>query len=289
MLNRYADGMVTLLSIEQLTSPNEAGPLPTVVAPSVSDAGQNGDGGSPTAAATKGGTAKATPAATEDAKKATPIATIGFNWSPSTDGMTPTFLPIAAGGKKKKATATPTPGTGGKSESPGATPTSTPGAANQAAGVNEATAKAVSHLVSIYQYKNLQETCLTLAASRYQAEFIVWYQNRLSGKPDIVFPPPPEDERIWVYCDTVFKVLAHGADTTAAHEPSPTGKATPPGHAAADGAKDASAARDDTTPPPTSIAPSHSVKPPKAARDGETTSLDGIRNVRDDLSDTGGY
>jgi hypothetical protein len=135
-----------------------------------------------------------------------------------------------------------------KTESPSATATaaadkhSTPTTATDevGVGVNAATANAVSRITSMYQFKNLDETCLTLAGTALQAEFQLLANDPAMKKGDVTKAVADakalqgliEDEstvHVWKYCKTVFKSLlcARAASLPECSSASPTATPTP--------------------------------------------------------------
>jgi hypothetical protein len=79
-------------------------------------------------------------------------------------------------------------------------------------GVNAATANAVASITSIYQFKNLDETCLALAGQTLQAEFQVLNEAAKNVNPAVLSNAAKEihsleDEKnvhLWRYCNQIF-------------------------------------------------------------------------------------
>lgn len=184
-LNRLSDAMVTLLAIEQLTSPNVKGPVPGVTAPTLTQPkpllsdGSSGSAASPGATPSPGAGSDHPDANKKDSSGTTPRTSMGelrhdgLMLASMTGSSSAGVLRVADPEKKTadpevspSPAASSTPGTADK---PGKSSSSD--ASETGVGVNRVTAKAVSRIASMYQFKNLDETCLTLAGTTLQAEF----------------------------------------------------------------------------------------------------------------------
>jgi len=96
-------------------------------------------------------------------------------------------------------------------------------------GVNAVTAAAVSHITSIYQFKNLDETCLTLAGTALQVEFQIFLSAKTSdavkqATSEVQAIEDENTEHIWRYCNRVIEGLQQNSPplgTAAASSPPP--------------------------------------------------------------------
>jgi hypothetical protein len=74
-------------------------------------------------------------------------------------------------------------------------------------GVNSATAEVVNSITSIYQFKNLDETCLSLAGTTLQAKFQVLEDPTIQWPIKEYILSQIEDEKnvhLWRYCNQIF-------------------------------------------------------------------------------------
>jgi len=259
-LNRLQDGMVTTLAIERLASPNENGAPVTISAPVLGDLSitQTTGKGAPSAAVatvtpTKTPKPTSTPTSTAAAYKsndAVDSAPELANSRPDQrrdivgNAPDPGFVKVAASAPTPTSTPTRT-----ATPTPSATPTQgakpkkkTPAAASSQATKNPSEAEppvspevanAVRQMVSMYLYKNLEESCLTLAASELQANFQVGYKLLDEGvDPSIVnqnlsaLLEVEKAAHIWTYCGQIFEKYKQD-ETAQAPKTSPTPSATP--------------------------------------------------------------
>jgi len=259
-LNRLQDAMVTLLAIEQLTSPNENQAPVTITAPSIAGDLNIGAPSSQSSAAPSKATTKTTATKTPT-PTSTPTTATSYKSNDAVDsvpelansgpdqnrdrvgnapdvgfvkvasGPTPTATPTRTStptpSPKRTSTRTPT-STATHSPTPSATPTPSSSEA-----ISPAVAQAVEHMVSIYQYKNLEEFCLTVGAAELQANFQVASkflsehdndsdtENNLNKLLAI-----EKDAHIWHYCQTIFDKYKQ-LEAAQAPKASPTPSATP--------------------------------------------------------------
>ena len=100
-------------------------------------------------------------------------------------------------------------GTGGTGTTGGAPPPATKVTSDTGVGVNAATANAVESITSIYQFKNLDETCLALAGQTLQVEFQLFTKANSDGdlKSFEGVAHDLEDEskvHVWRYFNQIF-------------------------------------------------------------------------------------
>jgi len=262
-LNRLQDAMVTTLAIEQLTSPNEMSqPLVTITAPSIAgdmNVGTPSSQGSaaPSSAKTKA-TATKTPKPTatpttaayksNDAADSAPElanSRPGQNRDSVANAPDPGFVKVAGGaapGPTPTATPTPSPKpapagkktSAKKPASPSPSAQATKAASGGEAPISPEVANAVRQMVSIYQFKNLDEFCLTVGASELQANFQIGYRLLDVPNPDLAkvqdtlkqIKEIEDQAHIWKYCDPIIdKLKQEGSAPTPTPTPCASAKA----------------------------------------------------------------